>query len=311
MKAWKTHIVRFIQDLIENDELDKAQGLLEHDEMLHETVFESILAGQKSLTDLLRALDVLSVIQSCVSDKPGLKWSELYIKGFSAGFANSSYVRDLLLSVRNLSSNVMEDMLEKLPEIADFDFSHINSDLKQLTIAENISGPLRSEFDLHHETLRTTVVAQKVELSKHKSALSKQDTAYTKIVNRVDELLKKIFDKCLINPKDLVFYEVFIFDIKSACRDAFSPLPRYAVERALSVPHDYLDCDCCDAKGGSLSPTQPPTAILYQLYLESGASINISDLWAAFYAIVGPEQSEADETIEETVMSVQSPLINV
>ena len=67
------------------------------------------------------------------------------------------------------------------------------------------------------------------------------------------------------------------------------------IERALAAPHDYLGCDCCDNRsragdGGrgeiSLSGTQPATAILYQLYLESGTLINIADLWAAFGAVI-------------------------
>ena len=290
--------------MIKNGELDKAEGLLEHDNVLRETASELLVSGQKALNDLLRALDLLYTIQMSISDRSRLRWSEVYVKGFSTGFAQSTYIRDILLSIKKLPSNIMEDMLDELPKIADFDFSDIKSDLKQLSAAADSSGPLRSEFDMHHEVVRTTVVAQKVALSKHKPALSKQDTAYSKVVYRIHDLLKKVFDQCLINPKDLVLHEIFLFDLKSSCRDAFSPLPRFAVERALSVPHDYLDCDCCDAAAGSLSPTQPPTAILYQLYLESGAIINISDLWSAFYTIVGPEQDEEGGTTEESAMSV-------
>lgn len=44
---------------------------------------------------------------------------------------------------------------------------------------------------------------------------------------------------------------------------------------------------------GTLSATQPETAIVYQLYLESGALINVSDLWNAFFAIVGEGSEEA------------------
>ena len=43
---------------------------------------------------------------------------------------------------------------------------------------------------------------------------------------------------------------------------------------------------------GTLSSTQPSTAILYQLYLESGAMINVFDLWSAFNAIIGSEKTE-------------------
>lgn len=44
---------------------------------------------------------------------------------------------------------------------------------------------------------------------------------------------------------------------------------------------------------GALSATQPPTAILYQLYLESGAAINVADFYSAFCAII--EESVEDE----------------
>ena len=86
------------------------------------------------------------------------------------------------------------------------------------------------------------------------------------------------------------------------------PAPRRAIERALSAPHDYLNCECCEGGGGggkgdgatTLSSTQPATAILYQLYLESGALINIADLWAAFSAVVGAEgEEEAEEEESE------------
>ena len=43
----------------------------------------------------------------------------------------------------------------------------------------------------------------------------------------------------------------------------------------------------------------PPTSILYQLYLESGALINAFDLWSAFNAIVGERYD--DELLTRTL----------
>ena len=99
------------------------------------------------------------------------------------------------------------------------------------------------------------------------------------------------------------------------------PAPRRAIERALSAPHDYLNCECCEGGGkgdaAALSSSQPATAILYQLYLESGALINIADLWAAFSAVVGTEGEEEkgeaekkddDDDDEERKLSVQCSL---
>lgn len=54
-----------------------------------------------------------------------------------------------------------------------------------------------------------------------------------------------------------------------------------------------------------MSATQPATAVLYQLYLESGALVNVADLWAAFFAILGKkdeEDAEEEEKEQERVL---------
>jgi origin recognition complex subunit 3 len=93
----------------------------------------------------------------------------------------------------------------------------------------------------------------------------------------------------------LFLSEVFMYDLKSPHTEVFQPKPRFAVERALASPHDYLGCECCsgvDGNPAALSATQPATAIVYQMYLESGTLINVSDLWSAFNAIAGDGTEE-------------------
>lgn len=170
-------------------------------------------------------------------------------------------------------------------------------ELEKLQAQQKDGGALRSEQDLHNATLRTTVVAKKVELSKQKSALTKSDAAYSDLLRRFIEALETHFDTTLIDPKELVFNEIFVYDLKSPHRDVFTPKPRAAIERALASPHDYLDCECCAPDVGTgaentLAATQPSTAILYQLYLEGGALINVADLRTAFVTILGEGQDE-------------------
>jgi origin recognition complex subunit 3 len=124
-----------------------------------------------------------------------------------------------------------------------------------------------------------------VQLSKDRSILSKQDSIFTTIVDHLVNLLMEYFH--FQNPQDLFLNEIWLFDSKSPTREVFTPRPRHAIERALSVPHDYLGCSCCKASDEGLSSSQPPTAILYQLYLETGGLINVFDLWSAFYTIMG------------------------
>ena len=198
-----------------------------------------------------------------------------------------------------MPSDAMSNLLSKLSNLDLLGIADMDKDLGKLTSTiDDDFTPLRSEHDIHHDSLRTTIVAQKVSLSKQSSTLSKQDLAYSKIVSSVDTLLRNFFQTSLINPKDLFLHEILIFDSKSSHRDVFTPKPRFAIERALSSPHDYLGCNCCEGAENGLSATQPSTAILYQLYLESGAAINTSDLWSAFYAVAGVEDAE-DEDVDQ------------
>ena len=246
------------------------------------------------------SLDVIHRIQGCLSTKTRISWSKLYIKGMSGELVDSPLIRDLLLSVRQLPSDRMTDLLNKLSHIETLDVSRIQSDLDTLTAEATNSGiPFHSEYDVHHETLRTTVVAQKVSLSRHKSALSKEDATYSRLVDHVNLTLEEFFKQYLIRPKELLLHEIFLYDLKAPCHRAFMPLPRHAIEHALSTPHDYLACDCCEGREGGLAASQPPVAILYQLYLESGTLINISDLWSAFYAILGRGEQEGEERDDE------------
>lgn len=250
-------------------------------------------------------MDIIFEMQSSSGSKANTPWSELYISAMSGELQESTSIKDILLSIRKMPSNAMRELLAKISHFQIPDLAQTLDDLETLmTKSENSTAPLHSEHDTHHQTLRTTVVAQRVELSKNTLALSQQDLAYSKIVNRVDALLKTFFKTSLVNPQDLFLHEILIFDFKSPYRDAFAPKPRLAVERALSSPHDYLGCDCCEGIDNALSATQPATAVLYQLYVESGAVINIADLWSAFYAIVGKEDCEDEEGDQQRVLYV-------
>ena len=96
----------------------------------------------------------------------------------------------------------------------------------------------------------------------------------------------------------------WLYDSRSPLKDVFTPRPRPVMERALSRPHDYLGCNCCQTSEDSIKPTFPPTAILYQLYLETGSLINVADLWTAFYATLGGEEGEGGDgaTDERTAL---------
>ena len=282
--------------------------------------------------NMIRAIDVLWQLMFNAKP-PGAEyslWSDLYIQAMSGQLLDTPLIEDTLLSIKRYHSGRMLATLMKLiselkgshmdgayPRIEglDEDFgcnmdeleglkTELQDLLESLDDDDDDDNYLRSGYDLQHSTVRTTVVAQKVGLSNEKVTLSKEEEAYTKIVDEINIFLKEYFQDCLINPKDLIFHEIFIYDFQSPHREVFNPKPRSAIERALSKPHDYLNCECCLAEDNALSASQPATALVYQLYLESGSLINIADLWAAFRAIVSTGRSddmeEDDEQEKET-----------
>lgn len=291
---------RYAQTLIEQKEYEKLRTLLDDDESLGNFVLQGIQSGRQKLQAILEAVNVLSQIQSSLSPKTQTPWSDMYIRAMSSELAGSTAFGELMASVEKMPSDLMKDLLDDLAGMSVPDeLVEIMTELDQLTDhLGDTQDPLRSAYDVHHETLRTTVVAQKVSLSKNISKLSAQDSAYTKIVDRIYTVLCSYFETTLINPRDLFLNEILILDSKSPHREVFNPKPRFAIERALSSPHDYLGCDCCGGSESGLSATQPATAILYQLYLESGAVINTADLWSAFWTIVGGDGTD-DEDVEQ------------
>lgn len=146
---------------------------------------------------------------------------------------------------------------------------------------------LKSKYSAQSRVLRTTVVAQKVQLSQDKATLTDEDKAFTDAIDALTALLSQNLH---CDPVGTLFlHEAWVYDSKSPYRDVFVPRPGATFGRALSRPHDYLACACCAKAKGGLAPTLPTTSILYHLYLEAGALINVADLWAAYYVLVGEE----------------------
>lgn len=290
--------------MLDEGDYTAVQCLLDDNETFRQITETKLAESRIALASIFTAIETLGFLQCFSTTKPASPWSDLYIKAMSGELGEASVLRESLLMVKKMPSDTLIQLLSELSE-SQVEMADILKDLNLLTKkSKATAAPMRSEHDIRHATLRTTVVAQKVELSKQTSSLSQQDKDYSKIVNRVDVALREYFTERLINPKDLFLHEVLIYDAKSPYRDVFMPRPRFAVERALSSPHDYLGCDCCDPVENGLSASQPATAILYQLYLESGAVINVADLWSAFQTIVATEDTEDEEEEQQRVLCV-------
>lgn len=285
--------------------------LLESDQELFDKIKYDISAAQHEVSSLAHAAKVLFSIREALQMTPNLKASTIWTRAASAELLESPLLRETMLSLKKTPSNKFADLLSALEELSGqrelpyergprdavvtIDVSGIQSEFSGILALKETSAPLRTEHDVQNDSVRATVVAQKVLLEKHKAALSKLDQAYSDLVTRVHSQLSSFFEMTLIDPQALLFSEIFLYDLKSPHLEVFQPKPRFSVERAMVSPHDFLGCDCCgsvDGKEFALGATQPATAIVYQMYLESGALINVTDLWSAFKAIAGDEDTD-------------------
>jgi origin recognition complex subunit 3 len=299
---------RKIETLLNEHRIAEARILLNSDETLVEEIRTTLSRRKDFIIKIQQTMHILSTVASGRAIK--ISRMDLYVSAFSGQLEDSDILKEFIGSIKTMASGEVLSLTESvLEELASGDsaknlegwiesvqelvgnLSRIQLEVQKLqNHAKAANTPLRSKHNMQSKVIRTTVVAQKVHLSKEQSSLSALDMTYS---NLLDELAE-VFEGHLKfeNPLDEFLHEIWIYDSKSPYREVFTPKPRHAIERALSVPHDYLGCTCCKASEEGLSSLQPPTAILYQLYLETGSLINVFDLWSAFYAIVGGENGE-------------------
>ncbi|KAI2640519.1 origin recognition complex subunit 3 N-terminus-domain-containing protein [Hypomontagnella submonticulosa] len=295
---------RYVESAIETGEADQAKSLLDDDEELRTLLFGCLQDYRRWSLRLLRKLKILTAGKVLSADFTGL-----YLDAISRGI-DSDQIAEFVQSIKRMQpadsiaflGRVLDDIQNGDPSLGLDPWANeseesvsflttLLTDIKALQAdCEEQGIVLRSKYSGQTKVLRTTVVAQKVQLSQDTATLTNEDNIYTDLIDQLVDHLKEIL-RC-DGAKDLQFNELWLFDSKTPYRDVFIPRPRGVVERALSRPHDYLNCSCCDTEEGHIVPSLPATAILYQLYLDTGSLINVADLWSAYYAIVGEENED-------------------
>jgi origin recognition complex subunit 3 len=263
-----THSARFAEDSLSSaGGTNRLKDMLDSDEVMFSSIKDAVKTAQQSLAYQSQAVQVAYTINSRLS-KTKTTPSAIYSKAMAGKLSDSPFVRELLLAVKQAPSNILMEILTCVegifPAAHASDLQDLTQQLKELAGEDHLAQPMRSEHDIRSDTLRTTVVAQKVQLSRHKAKLSKKDEAYSKIVTEVHDLLTTTF-KGVQNPLDMPAHEIVVYDLRMPHRAALIPKPRFVLERALSSPHDYLNCQCCGAatNGGQ----HGEVSSLYQLKL--------------------------------------------
>jgi origin recognition complex subunit 3 len=184
--------------------------------------------------------------------------------------------------LENLS---FHDTLEKLSADTFYNFLSSNCDTEILPLVNS-----RALKSLQHRTKALL------------PADSTDSTTYRTILTTFTTLLTTSLKTHLIDPTTLPFHEIFIYNSKTPLTQVFAPAPRYAIERALDRPSDYLGCECCNINTNNesnSSANQPPTSILWKLWCEAGSVVNARDLWEAFRGAMILRDQSQDENQEK------------
>ncbi|KAB8542108.1 hypothetical protein FH972_025571 [Carpinus fangiana] len=292
---------KHIEALLKANDVATARDLLDSDDALLAAINAQIIAGRRQTVWTMGACSVIKAIRSAIPNREAVPFSALYTRTLSGTLQSSALMRETLLYARKADSTALIDLLTKVADtlivmppssidVSPDDFSDLQEELEALLDSHSGPLPLQSgSADGSSSQPNSTRVATS---KKKQPAQSEAQVKYNSILSRFHDLLADYFTKALCPLSAVFLSEVLFYDLKSPHRDVFTPKPRVAVERALSAPHDYLGCQCCSTKEGGLSSTQPATAILYQLYLESGALINAFDLWSAFRAMIGEREKD-------------------
>lgn len=297
----KSH--RLCEDLVEDGHPKQVRNLLENDEYLFQECLRYLEAGQQQMRNIFEAVKLTYTFLKHLNLSKKIGVSDISILALSGELHSSQLVDDILNTMKLLDSDGLKGLLATVPgTLADSpQMREIKGDFEALLEAYPNSKPLRSEYDSRNSVAKATVVQQRVQVTKSKAKQPKQNVEYTQILDRFHATLQAYFAGALVKPQDLFLYELFLLDMKNPLKDTFAPRPRFAIERALSSPFDYL-MSTSDTSENRLSAKQPATAILYQLYLESGAIVNAHDLWSAFYAVF--ESDQGDKCDERVIMAL-------
>ncbi|KAL4774089.1 origin recognition complex subunit 3 N-terminus-domain-containing protein [Aspergillus nidulans var. acristatus] len=284
----------YCEILLEDGKTQQVRDLLEDDKLLLSETTRLIRAGQRSMNDMFQAVTFISILLKELNISKKVSISELSIRALCGELRNSPLLEDILAAFRRLDSSRVAGLLSQFPEALRSlpDFRGVEADFSSLTQAHEGSEPLRSEYDSQNSVIGTTIVKQRVKLNTGKAKLPEECIKYTRIIDRCYTLLRSYFVNILVFPQELPLHEAFLLDMRNPIKEVFAPRARFAIERALSNPFDYLLFTSQDTER-KISAKQPPTAILYQLYLESGALVNMYDLWTAFYAVFESEQRDS------------------
>jgi origin recognition complex subunit 3 len=235
--------------LVDPDGAEISAKMLDSNRDLLHVVIQEVKNSQILLSHMATACQVL---ERCRNEIPGLlplPLSQVYMQAMDGGLLESPMFRELLLVLKKSSSDLLTSLISALTSF--FIGEHkdqldlLSTELQQILENAENADPIKSRHDIRNITMRTTVIAQKVELSKHAANISDDEKRYSAVLDRFCDWFESFMKESIISVKDVIFSEILLYDKHYADGAVFLPKARFCIERALSSPHDYLGCDCC------------------------------------------------------------------
>ncbi|KAL1898073.1 Origin recognition complex subunit 3 [Ceratocystis pirilliformis] len=306
----------YIETLVAQGDLNTAKALLINPEFLRNQTKKWNNLRRSYLRQLLVAVEI-----ACAAEKRTTGYIDVFIEllvdGIGIGPSSPTMVAIKRMNpeaVQNVLAHILTACSTSLATIVDSDtISKLTKIAGQISLLQNITDASKAPFQSPHsspsKTPRVTAVAQNVQIPHDTTAIAATSRDFTDVINQlclvltamVRDATLKVFDTSNTHTIDAtavvsifpatkqLLHEAWLYDNRAPHRDVFVPRPRLVFERSLARPQDYLACTCCT---GHKKGVPPATCILYQLYLEAGALINVADLWAAFKSALGPQTDE-------------------
>ncbi|KJE96911.1 origin recognition complex ORC subunit 3 [Capsaspora owczarzaki ATCC 30864] len=183
--------------------------------------------------------------------------------------------------------------------------------MKVMAAASGVSSPhVRSGLP-NEATKRRMALLQTALVQRKRKVFSRFERLRTKIVDGLDEILRRI----LVSPLSLPLHEAFYHQSSANLVRSFSGRARNSVHAALARPSRFIRRVLGQEHRSRVISTIPDTCIVYQLYRECGRLINLYD-WLQAFAVVVDNVSNAvvqttsdNDTAKATSQAVASALL--
>ncbi|XP_061176689.1 LOW QUALITY PROTEIN: uncharacterized protein LOC133185468 [Saccostrea echinata] len=297
----------------------KQEDMLLNDKVT-KTEFAALLKRIHTYHSLLYpVLKCLHIMVSKIPKHPlGKQIREVYSRVLKSFICDSEDYKECLELLRLTSKDELVDLIQQCRSSLEgdlpSDLTQLPTDLEVLLekfvkideVTEEEAPEGSTEEALHLEKTDLHTLRKRLqEEGKKKKRLS----PYEKLRNEAIDFFDELFRRYLLCPSSLPLYEIFYYDAWGEIKRHCNASPRSVVQMALSSPHHYLQCECCNSESGSITPSMPDICIAYKLHLECTQLINLYDWLQAFATVVTSDEELNEDKIKNPDKELQARFI--